>query len=338
MNARERMLKVMAGEPVDRVPLVPYISQFACVLLEVKYGRFCREADVLADTLLRCRERFGYDALYLSTDSCMEVEPMGCSVRYFEDDVPTVDGHPWESSAISDCSIKVPDPEREGRMPVYADAIRRMERETAGHYPVIAGSDGPLTIIGHLRGLTRFMMDLLDDPQTCQRLLMEAADASIAFNLANLKAGAAICHFGDPEAALVGPKVYREVVVPAHRKVVAAIQQAGGKVLGHFCGDTSAIIDDLVGLQCDVLNIDNQLGLDAVSKYTGKVCVLGDLDPIGILKNGTRAEMEAAISARMTQMKPSGRFMLGSGCHFPADTPPENVEAFVEFGLKYGAY
>jgi MtaA/CmuA family methyltransferase len=338
MTPKELIVRTIRGEPAERVPLVPYISQFAAVDLGVNYTRCCREGRLLADTLAHCRERYGYDAFYISTDSCMEAEAMGCTVQWFDNDVPTIAGHPWQDCELADCHVPCPDPTRDGRMPMYQEVIGRLRERTDDQFGIFTGSDGPLTILSHLRGLNSLMVDLIEEPETCRRLLLEAAQVTITFNLANLRAGATVLHVGDPAAGLLGPKMFRSLLQPALERIVGALRAEGGIVLGHFCGNTSAILDDLVGIGFDVLNIDSQLGLESARGQAGRVCLMGDLNPVRVLMNGTPAVIEQAIIDRLTLLKDTRRFILGSGCHFPAETPAANVRAFVEAGRRHGEY
>jgi uroporphyrinogen decarboxylase len=338
MTAKQLIVQTIRGEPAERVPLVPYISQFAAVDLGVDYSRCCREAALLAGMLARCRERYGYDAFYVSTDSCMEAETMGCNVQWFENDAPTIASHPWQDRDLVECRVPCPDPTRDGRMPMYQEVIGRLRNQTDDQFAIFAGSDGPLTILSHLRGLDELMVDLIEEPEICLRLLQEAAQVTIAFNLANLRAGATVLHVGDPAAALIGPKLFRELLQPALRRIVSELRAQGGIVLGHFCGNTAAILDDLVGIGFNVLNIDSQLGLESARQHASRVCLMGDLNPVNVLMKGTPALIEQTIISRLALLKDTHRFILGSGCHFPADSPAANVRAFVEAGRRHGQY
>jgi uroporphyrinogen-III decarboxylase len=53
--------------------------------------------------------------------------------------------------------------------------------------------------------------------------------------------------------------------------------------------------------------------------------LLGNVDPVTVLQNGTPAEIEAAVAECYRQ---AGRhYIIGAGCEVAPDTPARNVEA-----------
>jgi uroporphyrinogen decarboxylase len=80
---------------------------------------------------------------------------------------------------------------------------------------------------------------------------------------------------------------------------------------------------------------------DAVkAKQTaGKRHVLfGNIDPSGVLANGTVEEVRKATRWLISTWKPEGRFILNAGCAIPSTTPPENIRAMIETAKECGAY
>jgi uroporphyrinogen-III decarboxylase len=57
--------------------------------------------------------------------------------------------------------------------------------------------------------------------------------------------------------------------------------------------------------------------------------LLGNIDPVRVLRNGSPGEVHAAIAECHHQAGP--RFIVGAGCEVPRDTPVENVWAMVEY-------
>ena len=43
MNSRERVFAHLAGQPVDRLPLMPITTLFACAQVGAKYHDFCTD-------------------------------------------------------------------------------------------------------------------------------------------------------------------------------------------------------------------------------------------------------------------------------------------------------
>jgi uroporphyrinogen decarboxylase len=80
---------------------------------------------------------------------------------------------------------------------------------------------------------------------------------------------------------------------------------------------------------------------DAVkAKQTaGKRHVLfGNIDPSGVLAQGTVEQVREATRQLISVWKPGGRFILNAGCAIPPTTPPENVRAMIETAKELGGY
>ena len=58
MNGRERVLALVDGRPVDRIPLMPITMMFAADQIGVKYGQYVSDYRVLVEGQMRTAERF----------------------------------------------------------------------------------------------------------------------------------------------------------------------------------------------------------------------------------------------------------------------------------------
>jgi uroporphyrinogen decarboxylase len=61
----------------------------------------------------------------------------------------------------------------------------------------------------------------------------------------------------------------------------------------------------------------------------------GNIDPVNVLLFGTPEDVEQHVDAIMSKLAGRGRFILGSGCDVPSDTPTANIEALVRAGRRY---
>ena len=84
---------------------------------------------------------------------------------------------------------------------------------------------------------------------------------------------------------------------------------------------------------CDILEVDYQVDLAHYKKLAAdKVCLMGNLNPAGVLFRGTPAEVEAEAVEAMTKAGRGGHFLLGSGCEVAVHAPLENILAMVRAG------
>ena len=113
------------------------------------------------------------------------------SVKWFEDQGPVIDE---QRAALLDKARldgrKVPDPHREGRMHDRIRAIEICRHELRGETSVVGWVEGPLALAQELRGLTRVMTDVVDDPAFVRDLMDFTSEAAIVYAAAQIEAGA----------------------------------------------------------------------------------------------------------------------------------------------------
>ncbi len=114
-----------------------------------------------------------------------------------------------------------------------------------------------------------------------------------------------------------------------------------GSVVGgiHNCTRSQQVIDLYPGVGARLL----QFGPDvdpafAKDKVGDRMCLLGNLDPTGILRDGTPEEVEETCRQVIEKAAKGGGFILGSSGSVARFTPMENLEAMVSACEKYGTY
>jgi uroporphyrinogen-III decarboxylase len=131
---------------------------------------------------------------------------------------------------------------------------------------------------------------------------------------------------GDPAASLTGPALFRDFVLPYQQRLVDALRAAGAAVRLHICGNTRRILPSLATLGCDIVDIDSLVPLEtARSAFGPETLLLGGLDPVRVLQNGSPTDVARAAEACFRLAGP--RYILGAGCEVPPHTPPENLHA-----------
>ena len=154
--------------------------------------------------------------------------------------------------------------------------------------------------------------------------------ATVAQVLACAEAGADIIGIGDAAASLIGPKFYQEYVWPFEERLVKAIHQMGADVRLHICGKTTRHLEGMGKLKCNIVDLDYMVDMaEGRDKMGPKQVLLGNIDPVSVLKNGTPEQItnELEICYRAT----APRYIVSAGCEVPRGTPPENMVAMRKF-------
>jgi uroporphyrinogen decarboxylase len=125
MNSTQRIEKAVGGELPDCVPVAPYMGNFGARLAGVPIDRYCSSGKLMAQAQYRAWGLCDQDVLVAQSDNYYIAEGFGLQVEHHADGTPTPRGAPIEN--LKDIlSLRVPDPRRDGRMPVYLEAVERL--------------------------------------------------------------------------------------------------------------------------------------------------------------------------------------------------------------------
>ena len=272
-------------------------------------------------------ERFGLDAITACSDPSRVPADLGGEI-VFPDVTPPFLVKPLVASPQDVEKLGSPDP-AQGRMGDRVLAVRTMVRH-AGDTAMVAGwVDGAFAEACTVCGLSNFMTLLIDDPATAHRLLEKLTDIEIGFAMAQLEAGAVMIGLGDAAASLISAEMYREFVLPYEQRIVKAIHEGGGLVKLHICGNTTALIHDVISCGADLFNIDHSVDFGFAAEVYGNAAVAfkGNIDPVSEMLQST-PEACRTVCREKIRIAHGRRYMLGAGCEIPAATTDVVMNAF----------
>jgi uroporphyrinogen decarboxylase len=149
---------------------------------------------------------------------------------------------------------------------------------------------------------------------------------AISFARAQVKAGADIIGLGDAIASQISPKMYRQFALPYEQRIFTAVHDLGAVARLHICGDTSAIVADMVESGADIIDLDWMVDMElAASNFGDQVSFCGNFDPVAIMLQGTPAMVYEAT--RNCILQGGKRSFSAAGCEIPDGTPHENLHA-----------
>jgi MtaA/CmuA family methyltransferase len=331
MTSRERVLAHLEGHPVDRLPLMPITMMFACAQIGARYRDYCTDYRVLVEAQIRTAETFGFDYVNTMSDPACEAADCGAVVEYFDNQpVAIVEDQALLGEKTKLASLKVPDPLSGGRMHNRLKALA-LHKERVGKDKMVEGwIEGPIAEGADLRGINTLMLDFFDDPAFVRDLFAFVVELELRFAHEQLKVGADVIGVGDAAASLVGPEIYNEFVWPYEKQLVDGVHALGGKVRLHICGNTRRILEGMGKLGCEIVDLDSMAPLSEARQQMGpQMVLLGNLNPVTVLRNGDPAGVTAAIAECHRQA--GARFIVGAGCEVTRDTPPENLRALCAY-------
>lgn len=332
-SGRQIFLSALHGEPGPRVPVVPLAVHFCARVTGVTLDRYTRDAEALAEAVIRYHERFRPDAVILSADTWVSAQAMGAAVGPIGEQQPWGGlGEPRVRTLADVKALPSPDVAHQGRYPLMLAALRRIVAAVGRDAAVVACFDQyPFSLAAALMGLNELMLAVHDDPVLVQALMERCHGFGLAYGRALAEAGADVLTGGDSPAGLIGPQRYREFAWPWERRLVTDLKAATGKPVSlHICGNAEPILADMTRTGADVLEIDYRTDLAFAARTVGAdITLWGNLDPVAVLAQGTPATVRAAAQAALAAMSGRRRFVLGSGCTLAVETPFENVDALI---------
>ncbi|HUW65696.1 MAG TPA: uroporphyrinogen decarboxylase family protein [Spirochaetia bacterium] len=227
LSPRERVLGTLQGGKVDRIPCAPLILNHCSRVTGVPISRFNRDAAVLGEAHVRAWERYGHDIPLLFTTTSTVAEAMGTQLFYPEDDAPWVE-KPVVEKPADVAKVRIADPWRDGRLPVYLEAARHVHNTIGDRVFVGCIFAAPFTTAAHLRGTETFIRETYKNPGLVNELL-QMATAS-AFNMIDALAELGVVPvIVDPvaSASLISPRQFEQYALPHLTDIVGHSHEKG---------------------------------------------------------------------------------------------------------------
>jgi len=347
MTPEERFKTAVSLKEPDRVPACPWLtSAFYSNYYGIDHKQWYSDREIQLRAMVEFYTRFpdmqmfpGFRASYGST---VEASALGCEIVTLPGQSPHA--NPVVHDLKTDVSkLKVPDPERAGRMPMVLDHYRWLaERLPEYGYEITAGFlHAPFDVALMVRDATDLLIELITDPEGVHALMEVLTEACIVFVNAQYEASGRTMRqimFSDDAGAQLSPKHWEEFSGRYIKRLVQAMPE-GVTIIAHNCDRVSHIIDKYPDTGIDALHLAPEIDISEAKQRVGdRLCLIGNMHQLKTLLNGTPGEVEEECREMIAKGGPGGGYMLSaSGC-LSEGTPMENVEAMVQAAEKYGRY
>lgn len=329
MSKQPLILDFLNGTRPEALPFMPIFMRFAARFGKVPYRKFCLDTEAHCQANLKTAEAFSSGWVNVMSDPYAESEVFGASIQYPEDGLPQESGHALTSLDAF--------PERtpeeflaSARIAARIEQIVFFHRNNPANLLICGWVEGPLAEYCDLRGMGDAFLDLYDQPEKVHEIIEKTMNLALLFVEKQIKAGAHCIGIGDAACSQCGLEFFREFALPWEKKLVKHIHKLGAIAKLHICGNTTAILPDLIATGADIVDIDHLVTdmtpfVRLLSTHQ-KLC--GNLDPVSVIQNMPPEKIKAA--ARIALAQAPGQLILSGGCEITPDTPPENILALAE--------
>ncbi len=358
LKARERVRITMSNGKADRVPVIPQICiPHAVKMLGMDYEEtlldVIRHPERENDITYRCAKAYGVDGMraWMTGDPFDVVNVDGTwmgrdpqtgeitgRVDFEGGGGVAAAGEPVIHTIEDIDAIPVPavgEVLKGGRL----DSIKEVLDKAGDDLLVISGP-GAFTFeyITSKRGKMQALMDIMDEPDFCHRMLQKATACAINNALALASIGVEALYIGDTFGGVMSPSQFDEFCVPYIKQFVKAVKGSGPLIYLHICGDSRRILEKMADTGVDCIEPLDPLGgvevKDAKKRVGDKVALMGGVHNVK-LAHGTLQEVVDDCQRCLSQGAPGGGYILACGDMLPTETSKEKVEAMVEAACNY---
>ncbi len=286
-------------------------------------------------------------SVHTDFQNAYEAAWFGCPLRFHARQVPDTTPILGDDNKRMLFDRGLPDPFGAG---VMADVWRFydyfQERIASGYEyagrPLISagvsglGTDGPVTVACNLRGATEFFTDLLADPDYAGELLDYIVEATITrIKAFRERFGQPLTTpgygFADDSVQLLSTPLYRDMILPRHRRLVDTFSEGGPNSI-HLCGDATrhflTLRDEL-----NIMSFDTGFPVDfaALRRELGPEVQIQGGPSVPFLCTHSPAEVKAEVHRILDSgVREGGRFILREGNNLAPEVPVANVIAMYE--------
>jgi uroporphyrinogen decarboxylase len=332
---RAEVENVLRCGPARPVPLfLPAIYEHKAWFIRSTPSAISRDADLLTRALLAEYEAIGPDALAIGVDVYnLEAEAVGCTVTFYEGDDTSIPGIKPGNHIIhagDDLSqLKLPNPLKDGRMPVNIAAARNLRRALGDDYWLRGAISGPFSLAISLVGAETLFLACLDQPDWVRGVLDYSGRLIKEFAKAYIDAGAELIVF-DSQASpeLLSPDMYEEFVLPVTKELVQWSATQGVRDLPLIIGGNTVPIAGLLAqtgannLLCDFTADFDEWA--AVARAHGRA-LRRNISP-RLIETGTPEAIYEVALRELRRGRDLPGFIMGTAV-IPFGTPTANVLA-----------
>ena len=258
--AKQMLIDAYRGKRTAKPPWVPYAGVHCAFLINEPADKMLQDPELLAKGVVETAKRYKADGIPLVFDLSVEANSIGCDLKWWADNVPSVTNHPCSDKTPQDAGLGIPASDS-GRWPVLYEAARIAKPQLEELDCALMGLFcGPLTLASHLAGV-RIFTDVYKHPEFAHEVIKFAGEVGAAAAKFYAEMGCEIIAIVDPVASQIKSETFQEFVTPNAQPAIKAIHDAGVTSSFFICGDCTRVMEDVCKIGTHGFAIDEQLNL-----------------------------------------------------------------------------
>lgn len=210
---------------------------------------------------------------------------------------------------------------------------------------IVSGGDLFQQIYEFIFGIENFSILLYDDYSLVEGLIEASVEYWIGYYKYMINEGVDIISFSDDLAFKSGLFIrydmFKKLYFNKYKKIIELVASAGIPIWFHSDGKIYEILDDFIDVGINCINPMEPYSMDykfLKKKYGKNLTLMGNIDITFPLTTGTPEDVRRDVKEHMDVLKPGYRYICASSHDLPNCIPGENIVAFFDAIHEYGIY
>lgn len=345
MTPVERMGALLAGQPIDRVPLFLFTCGFAARNVGYPIAALFNDPEKSFWAQMWTQEMYGQDEPPRYRYASYGGWEFGGEIKFPSGEyemAPVITRYPVQSEEDV-WNLKLPDVKTAGVIPIIMEFSKLGEKLGL---PIVPSCGTPFTRAGNICGVEKLLRWMTKKPEVAHHLLRLTTDhiVQVAQYWVDTFGADPIWAWSAESSGsndLISAKHFEEFALPYLKEVHERLLAMGIKTLQfHLSGNQNQNMPYAAQVPLgdhSMVSVDHPTSLDETTKYFGdKAVIVGNINT-SVIQMGTPQQVYELSKQCIERGKRAPRgFILSPGDEIPPDTPPYNVymikKAINDFG------
>jgi len=327
MSPKDRLLRVLRREKVDRPPVISPGGMMNAAVVDVMkkeghtFPQAHRDDHLMSELAWDVYENTGFENLGIPFCLTVEAEALGSEVNYGSLECePKIEKEKFSSAA----KFEPRDGqglEKSERIGTVVQAGYRLSNKYP-EIPVIGNLTGPISTAASVVDPMIFLRELRKDKENAHRVVDYVSDLLLEYAGLLLGNGATLITIGDPTATgeILGPRMFEEYAVRYLNKICDGIHTLDAPVIVHICGNIKSVKRYIAQIRSDAVSTDAMVNLQALKREYPQLVTMGNVSTY-LLQFGTADK----VGGRARRLVREGIDIISPACGLSTSTPLENI-------------
>lgn len=331
MTAKERLLKALEGEAVDRVPVICPGGMMNMITKElmdtcgVRWPEAHHDPKQMAALALASYENDCFENMGVPFCMTIEAEEMGAKVD-FGNDVYEPHVTEYALQSVSEYKKLGEIDFSKGRGAVVLEAIRILKEKNL-EAPIVGNITGPISTASSVMEPMIFYKELRKNPEEAHAYMEYVTRQLINLARLEVEAGADVIAISDPSGTgeILGPRFFEQYAVKYLNMLLDGIKETGVKTIVHICGDMKNVYTQINMVHSNALSFDSIVPMRQAREQLPDRVLMGNVSTY-TLEFGD----EKQVKAFARSCRDNGSNIISPACGLGTQSPLVNIQAILK--------